>query len=155
MTDKSKAAGLTPPTDEPIQSCISQLQELIKLDYMTRNYPDNYVQPTSRFASDNASAISSALCSPEGCILGKLVYRENQDIAPGILECNKSTLSELQQAIARLIDGSNTGSHSVLYKDCYTTPSSLTTAFISAPGARRKPDSVEPGVRTAVKSTSM
>ena len=71
MTDKSKAAGFT-PTDEPIQSCISQLRKLIKLDSMTRNYPDNYVQPTSQFASDNASEMSSALHSPEGAYLGSL-----------------------------------------------------------------------------------
>ena len=76
----------------------------------------------------------SAIYSPECAFLGSIREQRIETLA----QAYRNKMGDFPQAIAKLIarykDGSKAGTHTVAYKNCYTAPTSLTTALISALG---------------------
>ena len=114
-----------------------RLRDLINLDPMTRVNADKDVQPTGQFEIYNASETMSAIFSLDGAFLGSMRKRTIEALA----QAYRNELGDFPQAIAKLIaryyrykDGSKSGTHTVAYKNCYTAPTSLTTALSIALG---------------------
>ena len=114
-----------------------RLRDLFNFDVITRVNPDKEVQRSGQFEVYNASETPSAIHSPQGAFLGSMHTERTMTL----LQADQNTSSQpddFLQVIAKLIvrykDGCESGSHSIPYKHCYTTPLSLTIARISAVG---------------------
>ena len=80
-----------------------------------------------------------AVYSSEGAFLGSMCTKRIETLLQAYRNTTSPELGDFPQAIAKLTarykDSSKSETHTVAYKNCYTAPSSLTTALISAMGA--------------------